>query len=148
METDIWRGSLLPLNEIEDKLGDLWSLHEDTARWRFIALDVVPESQCDLDNEASNPLEQDDNNGNLGDDTGITDTPDFGLTKNTEIGLCGGIGSLGGRPDGFQLLIPVCAPDDLGKETREFLDGYMLGKPVIIDPVRAICCIPDESRIL
>ena len=80
METDIWRGSLLPLNEIEDKLGDLWPLHEDTAGWRFIALDVVPESQCDLDNEASNPLEQDDNNGNLGDDTGITDTP-LGLRR-------------------------------------------------------------------
>ena len=139
---------LLPLNEIEDKPGDPWSRNEDTARRRFIALKIVPESQCDLNDETSNPLEQNDNNRDLGDDPGIMNSPDLWLAKNTEISLCRGIGPLGSRTNGFQLLMPVRSPDDLGDETRELLDGDMLREPMIVDPVRAICCIPHEYRIL
>ena len=139
---------LLPLNEIEDKPGDPWSRNENTTGRRFIALKIVPENQSDLHDETSNPLEQNDNNRNLGDDPGIMDSPDLWLAKNAEISLCRGIGPLGSRTNGFQLLIPIRPPDDLGNETRELLDGDMLRESVIVDPVRTICCIVDESRIL
>lgn len=68
---------------------------------RLIALKGISESQCDLDDEASNPFKQDYNNGNLGNNTGIVDPPDFGLGKDAEIELCGGIGSLGSRSNGL-----------------------------------------------
>jgi hypothetical protein len=93
--------NLLSLNEIEDKLGNLWPGNEDMRRRRLIALKVIPEGQSDLDDKASNPLEQDYNNGNLGSDSGISDTTDSGLGKDTEIELCGGIGSLGSRSNGL-----------------------------------------------
>jgi len=145
---DTGRKALLPVNEIEDKPEDLWPRNEDTTWRRFVTLQVVPESQCDLDNEAGNPLEQDDNHSNLGNDPGIIDSPDLWLAKNTEISLCRGVGPLGSRTNGFQLLMPICPSDDLSKEPRELLDGYMLREPMIVHPVRAIRCIPDECRIL
>jgi len=147
-ENRIFGGELLSLNEVQEKLGDLWPRNEDTTGRRFITLKVVPESQGDLDNEASNSLKENDNNGKLGSDTGIIDSPDLGLGKDAEIELCGGVGPLRSRTNGFQLLMPICPSDNLGKETRELLDGEMLGEPMIVDPVRTIRCIPDECRIL
>jgi hypothetical protein len=62
---------------------------------------------------------------NMGEDTritDITDPPDFGVVKGTEVRLCGRIDPLGSRSDGL-FVIPVCSPGDLCKEARELPGG-------------------------
>jgi len=58
--------------------------------------------------------------------------------KNTEIFFGRGVGSFGSGTKGFDFLMAVGSPDDLGDEPGEFVDGHVLGESVVVDPVRAI----------
>ena len=57
--------TLFPLDEIEDEFGHLWPWDKDMAGWRFVVLAFLSENQSHLDDEVSDPFEEDNDNGHL-----------------------------------------------------------------------------------
>ncbi len=85
---------LLPLNEIEDEFWCLWPGDKEVKGRRLILLEVVSESQSDLDDETGDSLEQDNDDGHLRKDPGVFHTPDFGFSEDGEVVFCRGISPL------------------------------------------------------
>jgi len=93
------------------------------------------------------PLEQDNDDGHLGKDSGVFYTPDFGFSEDGEVVFCGGIGPLSSRSERLEFAIPVGATNNFGDESGELSDRDMLGEAMVVDPVGATFCIFNELRV-
>ena len=67
----------------------------------------------------------------------MTDAAHLGFDKDTQIIFGSGVGFFASGTKGFEFLMAVGAPDDFGDEPGEFLDGYMFGESMVVNPVWA-----------
>ena len=56
---------LFPLDEIKNEFWHLRTWDKDGAGWRFVVLAFLSEKQSHLDDEVSDPFEEDNDNGHL-----------------------------------------------------------------------------------
>lgn len=68
--------------------------------------------------------------------------------EDEEIFLGGGVGSVGGGAEGFELMMAVCSPGDLDDQPGEVADRHMTGESVVVDPVFAVIGVLSDSRIV
>lgn len=87
--------SLLPLNQIPEKTGHLWPWDVGFSRGRSVLGLKPSQVDGDLDDEAGDPLEQDDDHGHLSEDCCAVKAADLGFVEDGEILLGRGVGSLG-----------------------------------------------------
>ena len=139
---------LLPLNKIEDEPWYFWSRNEDRLRWRLVAFHLVSEGQSDFDNKPSDSFKQYNDDGHLRKDPGMLQSTNFWFGEDAEIIFYRGISSFSGRTEGLKLLMPFRAANDLGDQPRELPDGDMPCKALVVDPVRAIVSVSNDSGIL
>lgn len=77
--------TLFPLDEIEDEFWHLLAWDKDMAGRRFVVLPFLSENQSHLDDEASDPFEQDYDDSHLGENTSVFHATNFRFCKDTEV---------------------------------------------------------------
>lgn len=103
--------------------------------------------ESDFYDESGDSLERDDDDGYLGKDTCAVETSDPGLCEDGEIVFGRGVGGLGSRAEGLELLMTIRVADDLGNQPWELSNGHVSGETAEVDPVGTISGKIDDGGI-
>ena len=136
----------LPLNEVKDEFRDLRSLDDDKAARVFDSF--LSHGESDLYDEVCDPFEEDRDEGELAENGGSFQSPDFGFVKDLQILFSSAIQPFGSGTKRSEFLVARGATDNLSNQSGMLLDGHMLNESVVIDEERTALGVFSELLIL
>ena len=77
----------------------------------------------------------------------MMDATHLGFDKNTESIFGSGVCSFGSGTKRFEFVMSAGSSDDLGDEPGGFLDGHMLGEPMVVNPVWTFMGVLEDGGI-